>query len=123
MAEVEWEKSVLTEVDISGTELSSEAIASMLTRLTNLRWLKAAFLENFNDDVMQRWLDSGAMSNVVYLDLDTCDQLREKMINDLLNRYGAQFIALNLAGHHRLTENFWMHGLRYLPNIRYVFRK
>lgn len=65
------------ELDISGTELNADCLASMLMRLPHLRWLKSAYLEHFTDDVMIKWLDSNSYSNIKYLDLDSCDQIKE----------------------------------------------
>ncbi len=67
---------------------------------------------------MQAWMDSGTMSHLLYLDIDTCDQLNEPIISELLNRYGPQFDSLNLGGHHKLTENFWTPSVKKIPNIR-----
>jgi hypothetical protein len=49
--DVPWETTKIDELDVSATELTSEALSKMLTRLPLLRWLKAAFLEYFNDEV------------------------------------------------------------------------
>lgn len=70
---------------------------------------------------MIKWIESGAYVNVKYLDLDTCDSLRDGVINDFLIRHGAALNSLNLGGHHRLTENFWMHCFPRVSNIRYGF--
>lgn len=35
--EVEWDKSSLTELDITGTDLSTECLIDLLTRIPNLR--------------------------------------------------------------------------------------
>jgi hypothetical protein len=48
---LEWEKTGIEELDIRGTELSSETIINWLTRLNHLRWLDASWLENFTDQV------------------------------------------------------------------------
>lgn len=48
---LEWEKTGIEEMDIRGTELTSETITNLLTRLNYLRWLDASWLENFTDQV------------------------------------------------------------------------
>lgn len=48
---VEWEKTHIEELNICGTELSSDALISTLTRLKHLIWLDASWLENMNDQV------------------------------------------------------------------------
>lgn len=47
---VEWEKTQLQELDITGTDLSSECLTDLLTRLQGLRWLSAGQQDNFNDN-------------------------------------------------------------------------
>jgi len=51
MQAVEWEKTQLQELDITGTDLTSECLTDLLTRLTGLRWLSAGQQDNFNDNV------------------------------------------------------------------------
>lgn len=51
MQEILWDKTSIEEMDIRATELDSNTIISILTRLTHLRWLDASWLENFTDEV------------------------------------------------------------------------
>lgn len=51
---VEWEKVSLSELDISATDLSTECLVDMLTRIPNLRFLSAGQLNGFNDTVSTR---------------------------------------------------------------------
>ncbi|KAK6012092.1 hypothetical protein OSTOST_22766, partial [Ostertagia ostertagi] len=46
---IEWEKTRIEELDVKGTELSSDTLISLLTRLPHLRWLDASWLENMTD--------------------------------------------------------------------------
>uniref|UniRef100_A0A914X6M2 Uncharacterized protein n=1 Tax=Plectus sambesii TaxID=2011161 RepID=A0A914X6M2_9BILA len=115
---VEWEKTRIEELDINGTELSAETITSLLTRLPHLRWLNAAWLENFSDQVLETWMNSGAVNNIQFLNLDTCDLLNEPAITDFITRHGHQLLGLNLGGHHKLLEYFWMNMVPKLRNIR-----
>ncbi|VDM56579.1 unnamed protein product [Angiostrongylus costaricensis] len=48
---IEWEKTRIEELDVKGTELSSDTLISLLTRLPHLRWLDASWLENMTDQV------------------------------------------------------------------------
>jgi hypothetical protein len=49
--QVEWEKTSLQELDITATDLSTECLIDMLTRIPNLRFLSAGQLNGFNDSV------------------------------------------------------------------------
>jgi len=51
---VEWEKTQLQELDISATDLSTECLTDLLTRLTSLRWLSAGQQDGLNDSVCLR---------------------------------------------------------------------
>lgn len=114
---LEWEKTRIEELDIRATELSKDTLISLLTRLQQLRWLDASWLENFTDEVLENWLQSGTMNNIEFLSLDTCDCLSELALNELVARHG-QFKALNLGGHSKLLEYFWMSSIPRLCNIQ-----
>ncbi|KAI5715027.1 hypothetical protein M8J77_009224 [Diaphorina citri] len=49
LMQVDWEKSSIQELDITATDLSSECLIEMLTRIPNLRFLSAGQLNGFND--------------------------------------------------------------------------
>jgi hypothetical protein len=118
MLEVEWEKTQIQELNITATELSTEVLIAILTKLTHLRWLSAGFLEGFNDQVMEAWLESGASANMRELDLNTCDGIAEHLLTEFIARTGHQITGLNLGGHHRLVENFWSTNIPKMPNIK-----
>ncbi|GMT36962.1 hypothetical protein PFISCL1PPCAC_28259 [Pristionchus fissidentatus] len=115
---VEWEKTRIEELDVKGTELSSDSLVYILSRLPHLRWLDASWLENFNDVVLESWMNSGSFGKLEYLNLDTCDSLNEACLVDMITRHGGQLQGLNLGGHHKLLEYFWMNMIPQLKNIR-----
>jgi hypothetical protein len=51
LMQVEWEKSALQELDITGTDLSTECLIDMFTRIPALRYLSAGQINGFNDSV------------------------------------------------------------------------
>ena len=53
-----------------------------------------------------------------FLSLDTCDSLSELALSQLVARHGHQFHALNLGGHSKLLEYFWMSGIPRLDSVR-----
>ena len=115
---LEWEKARIEELDIRATELDAETLISLLTRLPHLRWLDASWLEYFTDQVMESWLQSAAINNVEYLCMDTCDSLSELALTELVARHGHQLKALNLGGHSKLLEYFWMNAIPRLTNVQ-----
>ncbi|KAK6756941.1 hypothetical protein RB195_015019 [Necator americanus] len=50
---IEWEKTRIEELDVKGTELLSDTLISLLTRLPYLRWLDASWLENMTDQELE----------------------------------------------------------------------
>lgn len=57
--QVEWDKSSVQELDITGTDLSTECLIDMLTRIPNLRFLSAGQLNGFTDSVLKAFMESG----------------------------------------------------------------
>lgn len=49
--QVEWEKSSVQELDITATDLSTECLIDMLSRIPNLKFLSAGQINGFNDSV------------------------------------------------------------------------
>ena len=55
MIEVEWEKSIISELDITSTELSEDTLANVLTRMSGFTYLGLGYCEFFTDRV-SNWL-------------------------------------------------------------------
>lgn len=51
MMKVDWESTALQELDISATDLSTECLIDMLSRIPGLRFLAAGQINGFNDSV------------------------------------------------------------------------
>lgn len=47
----EWEKSAVSELDVTATDLSADCLIDLLTRIPALRWLSAGQLDGFTDAV------------------------------------------------------------------------
>lgn len=63
--QVEWEKCSLQELDITATDLSTECLIDMVTRLPGLRFLSAGQLNGLNDSVLKAWMEQGNARNLV----------------------------------------------------------
>lgn len=70
--------------------------------------------------VVEAWMASESISNIKYLNLDTCDSLNEGSLTELVTRFGHQILGLNLGGHHKLLEYFWMNMIPKLRNVRFA---
>lgn len=67
LMQVDWEKCALQELDITATDLSTECLQDMLTRLPGLRFLSAGQLNGFNDSVLKTWMEVGNPRNLVII--------------------------------------------------------
>jgi hypothetical protein len=131
------------ELDIRATELSADTLVSVLSRLPHLKWFDGSWLENFTDQVLEAWMETGTFKSVQHLSLDTCDSLTDSSLSEMITRHGHQLQSLNLGyffgwilgdslnkfdyvssvkirGHYRLLEYFWINSIMKLPNIKYI---
>ncbi|KZC10978.1 F-box/LRR-repeat protein 2 [Dufourea novaeangliae] len=94
--QVEWEKSSIQELDVTATDLSTECLIDMLSRIPGLRFLSAGQLNGFNDSVLKAWAELGNPRNLIALDLDSSDNLTDDALYKFLSRYGHQLWGLAL---------------------------
>ena len=135
---MEWEKTQLQELDITGTDLTSECLSDLLTRVPALRWLSAGQQDSFNDSVphneflimredriliknglqvLRAFGEQGNPRNLVALDLDRCESLSEDCLYKFLLRFGSQLRGLVLSGIPHVTDQLWTGTL---PSLRQV---
>ncbi|TGZ47514.1 Uncharacterized protein DBV15_00211 [Temnothorax longispinosus] len=116
--QVEWEKSSIQELDITATDLSTECLIDMLTRIPGLRFLSAGQLNSFNDNVLKAWAELGNTRNLIALDLDSSDNLSDDALHKFLSRHGHQLYGLALSGMPHITDQLWQSVLPILTNAR-----
>lgn len=115
---VEWEKTNLRELDITGTELSETCLIYLLTRLPALRYLSAGLQDGFTDRVLKEYLEKGNLNSLVAVDFDSNENLTDEILLHFVKRCGPNLIGLRLSGIPLLTEPFWLSILPVLKNIR-----
>lgn len=118
--EADWDKSNLQELDISGTDLSTDCLVDLLTRIPALRFLSAGQINGFNDTVLKAWLESGNAKSLIALNLDASDNMTDEALHKFLTRHGSQLHALILSGMPHITDQLWMSVLPILSNIRII---
>ncbi|KAF4532619.1 hypothetical protein B566_EDAN011532 [Ephemera danica] len=118
--QVEWEKTVLQELDITATDLSTECLIDMLARIPGLRYLSAGEINGFNDAVMKAFMESGNPRSLIGLDLDSCDNLSDDALHKFLSRHGHQLSGLALSGMPHITDQLWQSVLPILKNIKII---
>lgn len=57
--QAEWDKCALQELDITATDLSTECLIDLLTRIPALKFLCAGQINGFNDSVLKAWVEMG----------------------------------------------------------------
>lgn len=118
--EVEWEKANIQELDITATDLSTECLIDMLSRIPGLRFLSAGQLNGFNDSVLKAFMELGNPRNLIALDLDSSDNLTDDALHKFLSRYGHQLWGIALSGMPHITDQLWMSVLPILTNSKIV---
>lgn len=116
--QVEWEKSSIQELDVTATDLSTECLIDMLTRIPGLRFLSAGQLNGFNDSVLKAWTEVGNPRNLIALDLDSSDNLSDDALHKFLSRHGHQLHGLALSGMPHITDQLWQSVLPILTNAK-----
>lgn len=119
--QVEWEKSSIQELDVTATDLSTECLIDMLTRIPGLRFLSAGQLNSFNDNVLKAWTELGNTRNLIALDLDSSDNLSDDALHKFLSRHGHQLYGLALSGMPHITDQLWQSVLPILTNAKWAF--
>ncbi|XP_043218903.1 F-box/LRR-repeat protein 7-like isoform X1 [Amphibalanus amphitrite] len=115
---VEWEKTMLQELDITATDLSTECLIDLLTRIPGLRWLSAGQQDGFTDQVLKAYIEKGNPRNLTALDLDLCDSLSEEGLFAFLYKYGHQLHGLVLSGIPHVSDSLWLKVIPALKNVR-----
>src|SRR5262249_53570075 len=115
---VEWENSIIQELDITATELSSETLADLLVRCPPLRYLAAGQQDGFNDEVLRVYIEKGNVKNLIAFDIDSNANISEEMILTMIRIIGPNLRGLQLSGIPHLSEQFWTAVMPLLRNLK-----
>uniref|UniRef100_A0A034VK39 F-box/LRR-repeat protein 20 n=1 Tax=Bactrocera dorsalis TaxID=27457 RepID=A0A034VK39_BACDO len=118
--QVEWDKCALQELDITATDLTTECLIDLLTRIPNLKFLSAGQINGFNDSVLKQWMESGLTRSLISLDLDSSDNISDEALQKFLTRHGQQLAACSLSGMPHITDQLWMAILPVLSNAKII---
>ncbi|XP_049810194.1 F-box/LRR-repeat protein 2 isoform X3 [Schistocerca nitens] len=118
--QVEWEKANIQELDITATDLSTECLIDMLTRIPGLRFLAAGQINGFNDSVLKAYMELGNPRSLIALDLDSSDNLTDDALHKFLSRHGHQLWGIALSGMPHITDQLWMSVLPILTNAKII---
>lgn len=118
--QADWDKCALQELDITATDLSTECLVDMLTRIPNLKFLSAGQINGFNDTVLKLWMESGMTRSLISIDLDSSDNITDDALTKFVTRHGPQLVACCLSGMPHITDQLWMAILPVLTNAKIV---
>ncbi|KAG9508962.1 hypothetical protein GZH46_02530 [Fragariocoptes setiger] len=114
---VQWDKTQLDELDITGTELSSDSLVHLLTHLPGLKYLSAGQQDGFTSHVLDEYINKGNYKQLISVDFDSNENLNEDSLLRFIQLQGAHLHGLKLSGIPQLTEPFW---LAVMPIVRQV---
>lgn len=117
---VKWEETVLQELDITATELSTECLTDLLTRVPGLRYLSAGQQDGFNDSVLREFMTKGKIKDLIAFDVDRNANITEDMLLNFLRVQGPSIRGLQISGMPHLSEQFWNATIPLLKNARLV---
>eukprot|EP00099_Drosophila_melanogaster_P010302 NP_001263069.1 uncharacterized protein Dmel_CG2010, isoform C [Drosophila melanogaster] len=118
--QAEWDKCALQELDITATDLSTECLVDMLSRIPSLKFLSAGQINGFNDSVLKQWMESGTTRSLISLDLDSSDNISDEGLLKFIQRQGHQLSACCLSGMPHITDQLWMSILPLLGNCKII---
>lgn len=115
---VEWDKTNLSELDITGTELAGSSLVYLLIRVPGLRYLSAGQQDGFTDQVLKEYLEKGNLKSLIAVDFDSNENLTDEILLHFVKCIGPNLKGLRLSGIPQLTEPFWLSILPVLRSIR-----
>ncbi|XP_013399778.1 uncharacterized F-box/LRR-repeat protein C02F5.7-like isoform X2 [Lingula anatina] len=118
MQAVEWEHTVIDELDISCTELSSNCMVDILGRMPGFKYLSVGHCEYFSDKVLEALMEKGKLNRIQSIDVSQTDSLNESVLQKFLRKYGPQLEGLMAAGKPKLAEQFWLNVIPYFKNMK-----
>ena len=110
----------MQELDITATELSTDCLIDLLTRVPALRYLSAGQQDGFNDAVLREFMSKGKIKELIAVDFDRNANISEDMLAMFLKVTGAGLKGLQVSGMPHLTEQFWAASLPLLKQARIV---
>ncbi|KAI0207265.1 hypothetical protein LSAT2_008073 [Lamellibrachia satsuma] len=118
MRQVEWENSRVSELDLTSTELSSECLQDILTRMPGFTYLGLGYCEFFNDKILDELTHTGKLDNLQALDISYTVSLTEAAIFQFLRQHGSHLHGLMVYGKAKLAEQFYLNVIPFMKNIR-----
>lgn len=117
---IEWNQTNLEELDLSSTDLSEQALLTMLNDSPNLTYLSVAHCDAFTDHVFQTLIKNKKVSSLQALNLSYTVNLNMDDVFNFLRIYGGQLRGFMYTGNVKITEQFWISSIKHMKKIKIV---
>jgi len=118
MRAIEWQNSIIHELDLTSTELSSECLGDILLRCPGFTFLGLGYCEFFTDKILNDMVKAGKLDRIRALDISNSPGLTEQTCQYLLQTKGQTLEGLNLSGKPKLAEQFYLMVIPFMPRIK-----
>jgi len=115
---VEWDQTVLEELDLNSTDLSEDTLTHMLGTAPNLSYLSVAYCDGFTDKVLQTLIANKKTVNWSAIDLSYTVDLDPDVVFKFLLQIAPQLKGLIYCGNPKITEQFWGPLINKMVNLR-----
>eukprot|EP00918_Siedleckia_nematoides_P015919 GHVU01034364.1.p1 GENE.GHVU01034364.1~~GHVU01034364.1.p1 ORF type:complete len:533 (-),score=44.64 GHVU01034364.1:1134-2732(-) len=118
MRDVEWEQSIIHEVDLTSTELSTECLQDILLRMPGFTYLGLGYCEYFNDQILEDLTSTGKLDKLRGLNVSHTVSLSENAIFQFIKKHGPHLEGLMVAGKPKLAEQFFLNCIPFMRKIK-----
>ncbi|CAH8572528.1 unnamed protein product [Dicrocoelium dendriticum] len=118
MMAAQWENSKICELDLTSTELSTECLEYIISRIPYFTYFAVGHSDFFNDKHLNYLCESGKLRNLRAIDLSYTPSLGEQSVTTFLKTHGNNLHGLMLHGKPTLAEYFWTTVIPNLKSIR-----
>jgi len=113
-----WEKSRISELDLTSTELNEECLMSVLSRIPSFTYLALGHCEFFTDKVLAKLSNTRKFTNLRALDISSTVGISENAIFQFVKTYGRSMEGFMVAGKPKLAEQFFLNVIPFLKNLK-----
>jgi hypothetical protein len=118
MMQVEWDKSLLRELDLTSTELSSECLMTILCQIQSFTYLGLGYCEFFNDEILNKLVKTGRLDKIRAIDVSHTVNLSEACIHQFIHQKGRLIEGLMIAGKPKLAEQFFLNVIPFMKRMK-----
>ncbi|UJR32911.1 hypothetical protein I4U23_020372 [Adineta vaga] len=118
---VNWATTQLSELDISSTDLTEQALLHFFSLVPNLTYLAVPYCDGFTDEVLNLLITRGVLNTCRAFDLSNTVNLNLETVHQFLTSFtnvSHRLEALSYTGNVGINEQFWTDAIRFLHRIK-----